>query len=352
MENQGLIFIPDISGFTQFINKVDIIHSRMIIQELLDVLVNSNQIGLTISEIEGDAILFYKYGDSPDLEALYKQVEKMFCDFHKNLIAYEISRYCQCHACTSAIDLTLKVITHYGEFTDYQVKDFRKLIGKDIIVAHQFLKNDIDQHEYWLVTNNLMTNTIPDKLITGIHWKRSVKHTEEGDIYYQYTPLSDLKNNLQPETELSSDIPNKVNMISITKEFETDIITLFRSAGMVEYRTQWQDGVKKVEELNHYLPRVGMKCRYFRENGVEVIFTSNYSFHPEKISFTETDEKKKISTTFLLEKVNDQRTRLTMDYFRKKDFIQNAVFTLLEKKKLESSMQKSLQNLGQLVKVI
>jgi len=75
MENKGLIFIPDISGFTQFVNKVDIIHSRLIIQELLEIIANSNQIGLTISEIEGDAILFYKYGESPDLEALYRQVE-------------------------------------------------------------------------------------------------------------------------------------------------------------------------------------------------------------------------------------------------------------------------------------
>jgi hypothetical protein len=54
-----------------------------------------------------------------------------------------------------AVDLTLKVITHYGEFTGYNVKNFNKLIGKDIIVAHQLLKNDIDQHEYWLVTEGL-----------------------------------------------------------------------------------------------------------------------------------------------------------------------------------------------------
>jgi len=74
----------------------------------------------------------------------------MFCSFHKGLIAYDHRRYCQCKAYMSAVDLSLKVITHYGEFTGYNVKQFNKLIGKDIIVAHQLLKNDNDQHEYYI----------------------------------------------------------------------------------------------------------------------------------------------------------------------------------------------------------
>jgi hypothetical protein len=136
-------------------------HTRLIIQELLETLINANQIGLEVSEIEGDAILFYKFGEPPNLEELYKQVKKMFCEFHWQLIAYDRSRFCQCEACTSAVNLTLKVISHYGEFTGYNVKNFSKLIGKDIIVAHQLLKNDIREHEYWLVTNDLLPGKPP-----------------------------------------------------------------------------------------------------------------------------------------------------------------------------------------------
>jgi len=86
MENKGLLFIPDISGFTRFVNETDIEHSRLIIQELLEILINANEAGLEVSEIEGDAILFYKFGDAPSMEALYKQVEKMFCEFHQHLV--------------------------------------------------------------------------------------------------------------------------------------------------------------------------------------------------------------------------------------------------------------------------
>ena len=128
MENRGLLFIPDISGFTRFVTEMEIDHSSHIIQELLEILINANYTGLEISEIEGDAILFYKYGDPPDLKTIYDQVEKMFCEFHRHISAYEYRRLCQCKACRAAIDLTLKVITHYGEFTGYNVKTFNKLI--------------------------------------------------------------------------------------------------------------------------------------------------------------------------------------------------------------------------------
>src|SRR5256885_16887022 len=99
MENRGLIFIPDISGFTRFVNEMEIDHSRLIIQELLEILINANQMGLEISEVEGDAILFYKFGEMPDVKQLYKQVEKMFCEFHSNLLSYDYRRFCQCKPC-------------------------------------------------------------------------------------------------------------------------------------------------------------------------------------------------------------------------------------------------------------
>src|SRR4030095_9389041 len=196
MDNRGLIFIPDISGFTRFVNEVEIDHSRHIIQELLETIINANQLGLEISEIEGDAILFYKYGEKPELEAIYKQVEKMFCEFHKHLIAYDHRRLCQCTACAGAIELSLKVITHYGEFTGYNVKNFSKLIGKDIIVAHQLLKNDIDQHEYWLITDGLAEKKVIAHLPETLDWNKSVKQTETGAIPFEYTQLGHLKNDL------------------------------------------------------------------------------------------------------------------------------------------------------------
>src|SRR5690606_36811612 len=87
MANRGLIFIPDISGFTRFVSNTDVEHSRYIIQELLETIINANEIGLSVSEVEGDAVLFYKYGEPPGINILYEQVKKMFCNFLRHLIS-------------------------------------------------------------------------------------------------------------------------------------------------------------------------------------------------------------------------------------------------------------------------
>ncbi len=352
MENKGLLFIPDISGFTRFVNETEIEHSRLIIQELLEILINANQIGLEVSEVEGDAILFYKFGERPELEEIYKQVEKMFCEFHESLIAYEHRRFCQCKACVSAIDLTLKVITHYGEFTGYNVRNFNKLIGKDIIVAHQLLKNDIDQHEYWLVTKSLLRNDKPVGFAQWMKWNSSVKRTEAGEIPFQYTQLSELKNKLSPATIPQERLSDKVKVISVSKEYNADIIALFHATGDYRYRSRWQEGVKSVEEVNHFLPRVGMKCRCVMDNGEVTIFASSYSYSPEEIQFAETDINKKNSTRYLLEKTGDKKTRLTIDYFIKKSILSKTIFNLLHRKEMEHTFQKSLLNLEEFVKEI
>jgi hypothetical protein len=349
MENKGLLFIPDISGFTRFVNQVEIEHSRLIIQELLEILINSNSIGLEISEIEGDAILFYRFGEFPDLQELYKQVEKMFIEFHKNVNAYDRKRYCFCKACSSVVDLSLKVVTHYGEFTGYNVRNFNKLIGKDVIVAHQLLKNDIDQHEYWLVTSSLLNDNSPSGFTEWMKWYSSIKQTETGLIPFFYAQLSPLKNEIMLEPAPAVDLSNKAKIFSITKEYETDIITLFHATGDLNYRSYWLEGVKKVEEINHILPRVGMQCRCILENGEVSIYSSSYSYNDEKIEFSETDEQNNIIVFYTLLKINENKTKLTIDYYLKNDLhvsdSQNSI-------DLKDRYRKSLENLAGLVKEI
>ena len=287
MDTKGLLFIPDISGFTRFVNETEIEHSRLIIQELLEILINANNTGLVVSEIEGDAILFYKFGPAPDLDKLYNQVERMFCAFHRHLIAYDLRKYCHCKACTSAVHLSLKVITHYGEFTGYNVKQFSKLIGKDIIVAHQLLKNDIEQHEYWLVTKSLLEDSPPAGLAQKIKWDSSSKQTEGGEISFLYTPLTDLKIGIAPEPFPPLDLSRKVKMISVSEEYNTDIITLFHATGDFNYRSRWQEGVRSVEEIGHFLPRVGMRCRSIMEDGVVITYSTSYLYQSNKIEFSD-----------------------------------------------------------------
>jgi len=147
-------------------------------------------------------------------------------------------------------------------------------------------------------------------------------------------------------------LTDKIKVISFSKEYETDIITLFHACGDFNYRHRWLEGVKKVEEVNHYLPRVGMKCRCVLENGEAIIYSSSYSYSSEKIEFSETDEQKKSSTYYTLEKKGDKKTKLTLDIYQQKKPADQIPGNIEEKKKIQEIYNKSLINLTELVKEI
>ncbi len=300
MENRGLLFIPDISGFTRFVNETDIDHSRLIIQELLETLIKANRSGLEVSEIEGDAILFYKFGDVPDMSELYKQVEAMFCGFHKHLIAYDSSRFCQCRACKSAVGLTLKIITHYGEFTGYTISTFNKLIGRDVIVAHQLLKNDIDHHEYWLVTDGLGVSKPLSGPAPWMEWNSSSKQTDSGEIPFQYVQLGELKNTIEPDPFPVSEFARRSKVFSSTT----------------------------------------------------VVRASSYLFRPDHIEYSETDEDSQDLRFFTIELLSPGRCRLTIDYYRMKSLLGGLLFDLTKKKKLEETFERGLKRIDGLLKEV
>jgi hypothetical protein len=55
MQQRGFIFMPYISGFTNFVNSLELEHSRHVVKELLETIIDANEMDLKISEVEGDA---------------------------------------------------------------------------------------------------------------------------------------------------------------------------------------------------------------------------------------------------------------------------------------------------------
>ena len=143
---KGLIFIPDISGFTNFVKKIDIDLGWKITRELLIEIIESNPLYLEVSEIEGDAILYYKAGKPIQIEALFNGFQEIMESFNKKYqelrTAYGIEA-----------DLSLKLIVHYGSLSTFQVKGFTKLYGRTVIEAHRLLKNGSKSNSYILITD-------------------------------------------------------------------------------------------------------------------------------------------------------------------------------------------------------
>ncbi len=100
--SRSLLFIPDISGFTKFVQTTEVEHSQHVISELLEVLISANTQELKLAEIEGDALFFYKEGELTSQERLLAQIETMFTAFYGHLKLLEKNRICPCNACASA----------------------------------------------------------------------------------------------------------------------------------------------------------------------------------------------------------------------------------------------------------
>jgi hypothetical protein len=185
-----------------------------------------------------------------------------------------------------------------------------------------------------------------------MQWNSSAKHTENGEIAFSYTQLSPLKNDVQADPLPQIHLDKKRKMISVSREYQAAIIPLFHATGDFSYRSRWQVGVKAIEEVSHFLPRVGMRCRCLLENGESFIYASSYSFTPERIEFSETDEKEDSTRYYTLEKINEHTTKLTIDHYLPRNLIAEYLFKLKRKKKLENELQQSLVNLDAVVKEI
>lgn len=145
----GLVFIPDISGFTELVRSTDLATGNAITCELLTTLTQANVLGMEIAEIEGDAIFFFKWKSMPAVDELYEQFERMKSAFDCKVAAVQ-AKY------GITLDLQLKAIAHYGAMTGFSVQGFQKLYGEVVIEAHRLLKNKVPGRSYLLVTDELM----------------------------------------------------------------------------------------------------------------------------------------------------------------------------------------------------
>ena len=110
-----LLCIPDISGFTKFMSETDFELSSKVIPSLLNKIVYSNEINLKISEIEGDAVLFYRTGKLPSLKALVDQCRFFYTEFYKQLHHLK-ARYKNSDDSDIIPEmLGLKIVLHFGE---------------------------------------------------------------------------------------------------------------------------------------------------------------------------------------------------------------------------------------------
>lgn len=256
---KSLLFLPDISGFTKFVQTTEAAHSQHVIAELLEVLIDANTQDMRLAEIEGDALFFYKEDEIPSQERLLAQIETMFTAFYSHLKLLETNRICPCNACASAPDLQLKIVAHCGDLQFIEVKGNRKPFGQQVIEAHRLLKNSIDSENYALISKELAsTIELPIYYYSKLYrFKEGADNYDGKELPYIYTLIDNGKLSLN-----SFDKGMKVNFerppnVSLQKDFEVSAKSLMEYITNYGYRHNWVKGVDKFEYNEDEVTRLG-----------------------------------------------------------------------------------------------
>jgi len=257
--NKSLLFIPDISGFTKFVQTTEVAHSQHVIAELLEVLIAANTQDLKLAEIEGDALFFYKEGEIPSQEKLLAQIETMFTAFYSHLKMLEKNRICPCNACASAPDLQLKIVAHCGELQYIEVQNSRKPFGQQVIEAHRLLKNSVNSENYALISLGLANH-----IEFPINYESKLFKFKEGkDIYdnieveYIFSLIDPVQLTLSTFEQGKKIVFKKKPQFTFEKEFPISATELMEYITNYSYRHHWVKGIDRFEYNENEVTRTG-----------------------------------------------------------------------------------------------
>lgn len=336
-------FIPDISGFTGFISDRDFQHQQYIIAELLEVLIETNPLGLQVNEVEGDAIFFYKAGEAPSMDQLLNQANRMYLAFHHHLKKYGVSRLCNCPTCKSASRLTLKFIAHQGTASLHRIKEREKLFGTDVILVHRLLKNNVPQREYLLVTDSLPapTASLPES------WQQSNEQYDFGDVHFRYLPLDSWYGSVPEPTLPPTTVYRVTNPQIHTIQIAAPIEGVYDSLIDLSQRKKYMVGMKGLSIRDNKHNQLNRICTTFEcsmEHDKCTFETSSVERTEDRMSFSETFKEHPITFEYVLEWKGDH-TSLSLEIHPALRKPKKWLFDLLVRRKLNSDSKQTLVNL-------
>lgn len=242
----SLLFIPDISGFTEFVQSTEVEHSQHVIAELLEVLIEANTLGLQLVEIEGDALFFYRE-TCPSQEQLLAQIEAMYTSFYSHLKLLDTHRICPCKACTSAPKLELKIIVHTGAVQFLEVQGTQKPFGEAVIEVHRLLKNSVSSSNYILLSDVLVDAiSLSKSYSSNLYTFKEGKDTyDTKQINYLYAEIDVAVLQLNPYSNAKKVSFSRPPNITMSKNFDYPAKTVLEIVSNYKYRSQWAPDVDK-----------------------------------------------------------------------------------------------------------
>ena len=141
--NSACFAIADISGYTHFVSGVELDHAQDIIADIMDTLVKALRPPFRLAKFEGDAAFVYALERKVDGSLLQDSIEQAYFAFRRRLRNIKEANNCECQACSRMQSLDVKFVVHHGEFIRQKMSGREELAGREVILVHRLLKNDV-----------------------------------------------------------------------------------------------------------------------------------------------------------------------------------------------------------------
>jgi hypothetical protein len=183
MAEQGFLLIADISGYTMFLTSSELEHAQGILDALLKSVLAEVKAPLTLSNLQGDAVLAHLPGAKlPQAQYPLDAIERVYCSFTDTLQAMQRNTTCTCNACRNMKVLDLKFLLHHGPYALQAIAGRTELQGPEVIRLHRLLKNNVTKAT-GIKAYALVTQAAADAIALPDFFAGAVRHVEQSDDF-------------------------------------------------------------------------------------------------------------------------------------------------------------------------
>lgn len=353
-----LLFLPDISGFTDFVQNTEIQHSQHVIAELLEVMIDSNTIGLELAEVEGDALFFFRE-ELPSMEQLLAQIENTFTAFYSHLKLLKENRVCPCNACLTAPNLQLKIIAHCGDVEFITVQGKRKPFGKEVIEAHRLMKNDIESDNYTLISHSLS-----QEIMLSLSYQSKLYQFNNGDNIYDQKKIEYIFSTIDKD---KLQLKPFATAKKIVLKRDADICFNLALECSAEHGMEWVSNYAKrhlwVDNVDEYIYDVNEVTRLGTEhvcviNGKHLNFitiTKSELSHQNNLIYGEMTDGPpvvdKVMQFYTFNAISEKECTVFVEvYLETKSILKKIIKVLVMKRLFKENLGKSILKLAELIK--
>jgi hypothetical protein len=226
-------------------------------------------------------------------------------------------------------------------------------MGKNVIIVHRLLKNNVEGDEYFLMTKEYTDLQDAKDLNSGFNWSElqigSIIYDHIGEILFRFIPFSDLRKNIPP-THVPQKAVKYSNPIIVSLNIDAPIGLVYNTIINLDIRIEWTYGLKRIKYNKDEIPRIGSRHLCDLPGGLVEIETVEKKIKEEEMEYVERVASRGVllnATTFFTMKTVNSGTKLTIEFhYQKLKFI-GKIIDLYLRKKIISGLTHSITNLKQ-----